>query len=339
MHQTKTLPGLIDLQVNGYAGVDFNRLPLSVKDVKKVCRLLREEGVVGFLPTLITNAPDLTPTLAKIILNTTELYEPGIEARILGLHLEGPFISPHPGARGAHPERWITKPDFDWVRRMQDIAEGKIQLMTLSPEWDGSAQFIESVVGLGIRVAIGHTMATLAQITEAVDAGATLSTHFGNGIPALVARHPNPIWSQMAEPRLWASVIGDGFHIPREVFEVVRVMKKDKVILISDSTEFTGREPGQYDSPIGGHVVLTPENRLHLAEDENLLAGSAMSLRQIVNRLAKQNWATFDDAWIMASERPWRYLVETGKPNNAPNRKPDREPDREPEYVEVVIDF
>jgi N-acetylglucosamine-6-phosphate deacetylase len=300
--------GLIDLQVNGHGGVDFNQLPLSPEDVQKVCRSLRNEGTVGFLPTLVTNDPNLTATLAKIISNTAERYNPETEAEILGLHLEGPFISPQPGARGAHNERWITKPDIDWVRRMQDITGGKIRILTMSPEWDNSTRFIAAVCQLGIKVAVGHTLAAAEQIIEAVDAGATLSTHLGNGLPAMLARHPNPVWSQLAQDRLWASVIGDGFHLPKEVFDVIYRVKKEKMFLVSDSTSFTGMKPGRYNAPIGGDVVLTTEGKLYLAQNETLLAGAAMSLRQTVDTLIARKWLTAEEALTLTSVRPRQYL-------------------------------
>lgn len=308
METSQRRPGLVDLQVNGFAGVDFNRETLRPEGVAEVARLLREQGVVAFLPTLITNDPVVVERLITIIFSLEGSPE---GAAIPGVHLEGPFISPQAGARGAHPAEWVWAPDFDWVRRMHDLSGGRIKLLTFSPEWDGSARFVESVCALGIRVAIGHTLADRAQIAEAVEAGATLSTHLGNGIPAMLARHPNPIWSQLAEDRLWASLIGDGFHLPREVFETFLKTKGEKAFLVSDSTEFAGMRPGRYQSPIGGDVVLTPEGKLHLAENEALMAGSAMSLRQMIDTLSRQGWLSFDQAWELGSIRPWRYLGET----------------------------
>lgn len=311
-NKTLTLPGLVDLQVNGFDGVDFNRLPLAAEDVRRVCRLLGDEGAVAFLPTLITNDLAVLQTLAQTILDAADSLPADFSgARIPGLHLEGPFISPRNGARGAHPEHWVRRPDLDWLRRLHDTTQGRIRIMTLSPEWDGAAPFIEAACAMGIRVAIGHTLADRRQIADAVQAGATLSTHLGNGIPALLPRHPNPIWSQLAEDRLWASLIGDGFHLPREVFDVFRAVKGDKALLVSDSTEFAGLKPGRYESLIGGQVVLTPEGCLHMAEDEVLLAGSAMSLRTMIDTLARRGWMDFESAWQLGSVRPWSYLGET----------------------------
>ncbi|MDR1963997.1 MAG: hypothetical protein LBQ50_09485 [Planctomycetaceae bacterium] len=306
------LPGLVDLQVNGFAGVDFNCPTLQTKEVEQVCRLLYAEGVVGFLPTLVTNDLDVMESLGQTILAAAD----SSGAAILGLHLEGPFISPNPGARGAHSPNWICAPNFDWIRRMQDVFRNRIKLLTFSPEWKDSAKFVESVCALGIRVAIGHTVATPEEITQAVDAGATLSTHLGNGIPAMLPRHPNPIWSQLAEDRLWVSLIGDGFHLSRDIFQTMIKVKRKKAFLVSDSTQFAGMKPGRYQSLIGGDVVLTAKGKLSMANNEHLMAGSAMSLRTMIESLAHSGWLTFEEAWKLGSIRPWRYLGEEGRPGN-----------------------
>lgn len=302
-----TLPGLVDLQVNGFRGIDFNDSALRTEDVERACRFLKAEGVVGFLPTLVTNDRDRVESLAGTILSADD----SSGARILGLHLEGPFISPRDGARGAHASEWVRQPDFDGIRRLHDATDGRIRILTCSPEWEGSARFIEAVCRLGIRVAIGHTVASHEQIVEAVEAGASLSTHLGNGLPAMLPRHPNPIWSQLSEDRLWASLIGDAFHLPPEVFQTILKVKGNRAFLISDSTKFAGMRPGRYRTLIGGDVVLTDAARLYMYENENLLAGSAMSLRQMIDTVSSTCRMSFLDAWELGSVRPWKYLGES----------------------------
>lgn len=298
------LPGLVDLQVNGFHGVDFNEESLHVENVERVCKFLLEEGVCGFLPTLITNAPEVIESLAETILSANDSGG----AKILGLHLEGPFISPKDGHRGAHPKNHVAPPDFDWICKLNDSCEGRIRIITFSPEWPGAGKFTEQICGLGIKAAIGHTDANQEQISEAVAAGASLSTHIGNGIAAMLPRHPNPIWSQLAEKKLWCSLIGDGFHLPREVFETILELKYPKAFLVSDCTKFTGMPPGRYESPIGGEVVLEPNGRLHLANDENLLAGSAISLRNMIEKLTDSGYMSFEKAWELGSIRPMEFL-------------------------------
>ncbi|MCL2305977.1 MAG: hypothetical protein FWC43_11600 [Planctomycetaceae bacterium] len=296
--------GLVDLQVNGFAGVDFNADTLTVREVELACEALHRESVAYFLPTLVTNDPAVLKRNLRTILQADDRDKAGI----LGFHLEGPFISPCDGARGAHPPQWVKPPDLDWIERMQETAEGSIQILTMSPEWEGSARFIESVVSLGIRVAIGHTLATPDQIADAVKAGASLATHLGNGIPAILPRHPNPIWSQLAENGLWASVIGDGFHLSREVFTVIHRLKKERLFLVSDSTQFAGMTPGRYQTLIGGDVVLTAAGKLHLAENEALFAGSAMSLKRMIETIAANGWLSYEEAWHLGSTAPWNFL-------------------------------
>jgi N-acetylglucosamine-6-phosphate deacetylase len=196
------------------------------------------------------------------------------------------------------------------LERWQELAGGRIRLLTLSPEWSDSDRLVARACELGMRVAIGHTLATTEQIAGAVAAGATLSTHLGNGIPAMLPRHPNPMWDQLAQPELWASVIADGFHLPRSVFDVFHQVKGERLFLVSDCTEFAGLPPGRYTSPIGGEVVLTEEGRLHIADNSQLLAGSALSLRQIVDKIVQNGWLTLEQAYDMASIHPWRFLGE-----------------------------
>lgn len=301
--------GLADWQVNGFKGVDFNSPDLTAGQVQIASEALADEGVSYYMPTIITGETVVIERLIAVISQAAKSLS-SQSARIVGLHLEGPFISPLDGARGAHPKRHVRSPDVRLLERWQDLAGGMIRLLTLSPEWSGSDRLIERACELGMRVAIGHTMATGEQIVAAVDAGAALSTHLGNGIPAMLPRHPNPIWEQLARPQLWASVVADGFHLPRSVFDVFRRVKGERLFLVSDCTEFAGMSPGTYESPIGGEVVLTAEGRLHMAENPQLLAGSASSLRKIVEKTVENGWLSPEEAWDMAVVRPWQFLGE-----------------------------
>jgi len=312
---TMQVSGLADWQVNGFNGVDFNRPELTVDQVRTVSESLATEGVWYYMPTIITNDVGVTEHLIAVISQATRTFGDHAEdgkqlARIVGMHLEGPFISPCDGARGAHPRQFVRAPDIRLLERWQELAGGMIRLLTLSPEWPDSDRLVKRACELGMRVAVGHTLATSEQIATAVASGASLSTHLGNGIPAMLPRHPNPVWDQLARPELWASVIADGFHLPRSVFDVFRQVKGERLFLVSDCTEFAGMPPGRYTSPIGGEVVLTAEGRLHLVDNEQLLAGSALSLRQIVEKMIASGWLSLEQAWDMAAVRPWRYLGE-----------------------------
>ena len=299
-------PGLVDLQINGYSGIDFNTLPLSEEMIVEVTKALWQEGVTSYFPTIITNSD----TVIEKIINTFSSAinsNPILDKTIKGIHLEGPFISPEDGPRGAHPREYVKPPDWDRFKKWQAAAKGRLKLITLSPEWPGSTEFIAKCVAEGLKVAIGHTAASSEQILEAVNAGGSLSTHLGNGAHAVLPRHPNYIWDQLAEERLWASIIADGFHLPDSVLKVIYKVKQKQVFLVSDSVYLSGLKAGEYETHIGGKVVLTPEGKLHLKENTKLLAGSVKSLKQCIEYLSGR-LLPFQEAWEMSSLRPSTFM-------------------------------
>jgi N-acetylglucosamine-6-phosphate deacetylase len=186
-----------------------------------------------------------------------------------------------------------------------------IKVITLSPEWDNAIEFIEHCVKHNILVSIGHTCATHQQLLDAVSAGASMSTHLGNGMHPVLVRHPNYLWSQLADDRLYASIIADGFHLPAEVIHVFKKVKNEKLILVSDSVSLAGMPPGDYDLHIGGQVTLTTAGKLHLRNNPSIFAGSANHIRHGVSFLIKNNLATLAEAWEMASVRPQKLIHPT----------------------------
>ena len=194
-------PGFVDLQINGFGGIEFNDPELTIEKVRQVALSQDGFGVTAFLATCTTDGHHvLVHALSTIAAAIREL--PEVAVRIHGIHLEGPYISPDDGPRGAHPRQHVRTPDWDEFRRLQDAAEGRIKLTTVSPEYASAPDFISRVADSGVLVAIGHTKATSDQIQAAVDAGARMSTHLGNGAHPLIRRHPNYIWDQLAEDRL-----------------------------------------------------------------------------------------------------------------------------------------
>lgn len=299
-------PGLIDLQVNGYKGYDINQT-CEHNGIGLITKSLWSIGVTTYLPTVITND---SSKISAILNNIAQACTRDrlIDDSIAGIHLEGPFISPEDGPRGAHPKEFVRPPDWDLFCRWQEAAGGRIKIVTLSPEWPEALLFIAKCVESGVKVAIGHTAANPAQISEAVVAGATLSTHLGNGSHPLLPRLINYIWQQLAEDSLYATLIADGFHLPDSVLKVIMKVKSDKALLVSDSVYLAGMEPGEYYSHIGGKVVLTPEGRLHLGDNPLLLAGSVQPLLDGVSNLAKKQLKTLAEAWAMASTGPARFI-------------------------------
>lgn len=298
-------PGLVDLQINGMKGVDFNDPALLPRHVEEVAPLLLKEGVTRFYPTLITGPTERISYLIKTFRDLRAMG--GLAANMMGgLHLEGPFISKDDGPRGAHPLSHCLDPDISQIRQWQEMAEGMIRIITLAPELPGSEELIRACVELGMVVGIGHTAADTDQIKGAVDAGATLSSHLGNGCHGQLPRHPNHIWDQLATEELFVSMIADGFHLPESVLKVFFTVKGEKCLLVSDGMSFTGMEPGLYNSPSTGRVILTEEGNLHREGNPEMFAGSAGTLLKGVRNMSTLVGKT--RAWEMGSIHPLRAM-------------------------------
>jgi N-acetylglucosamine-6-phosphate deacetylase len=268
-------PGLIDLQVNGFGGIAFNSPMLSPEQVAQVSLSMDSLGVTGYCPTVTTDGwQTLAHSMATIGLAIRTI--PTVAERVLGIHLEGPYICPDDGPRGAHPRAHVRAPDWDEFQRLQELAEGHIRIVTLSPEYEAAPTFVSRAVAQGVLVAIGHTNADSTQIRAAVDAGARLSTHLGNGAHGQIRRHPNYIWDQLAEDRLVASLIVDGHHLPPSVVKsFLRAKTPQRCILVSDITSMAGLPPGQYEATSLGAVEVLDDGRLVIAGQRQLLAGAA----------------------------------------------------------------
>lgn len=300
-------PGLVDLQVNGGGGHDFSGPDVTVDRVEAVVRMLWRHGVTSFLPTVVTNPVERISNSIRCLAAAAEGR--GLEsATIVGIHLEGPFISPHEGARGAHVVDHVLPPDWNQFQRWQDLARGRIRVVTLSPEWPRACDFIERCTASGVLVAIGHTAATTDQIQNAVAAGARLSTHLGNGAHAMLPRHPNYLWDQLANDELWASVIADGHHLPASVLKVMLRAKRERAILVSDLASMESLPPGEYHTAAGRHIRMTEDGRLVLADHPTLLAGATRQLLHAVTNLARTGITDLAAAWEMASTRPAALL-------------------------------
>jgi N-acetylglucosamine-6-phosphate deacetylase len=299
-------PGLIDIQINGYEGVDFNAPDTNTEQIGAATRKLWRTGVTAFCPTVITESFD---HIAKCLSNLAQAAGESQEFAhaMAGVHLEGPFISPEDGPRGAHPQRHTRPPDWTEFQKFQDAAQGHIRIVTLSPEWPGSIDFIERVTASGVVVAIGHTAATPAQIADASRAGARLSTHLGNGSHAKIDRHPNYIWEQLANDDLWASFIVDGHHLPPSVVRCfLRSKGVARSILVTDAIAAAGLPPGRHR--LGNvEVEVTPARRVNLP-GAPYLAGSVLEMPEAVARTVQYSDATLDDALRMASANPAELL-------------------------------
>lgn len=300
-------PGLIDLQVNGIAGIDFNEPDLSLEGIRKTVDTLLAKSVTGFFPTLITNDSHIVEKNLKTIDQACK-KDTLINSCILGIHLEGPFISTFEGAKGAHPDKYIQRPSWELIARCQKASGGRIKLITLAPELEGATALIQKCKKEGILTAIGHSYASSKDIENAVNAGASLSTHIGNAVPLLLPRHPNILWDQLAQEDLFASLIADGFHLDQSFLKAVLKIKGEKAFLISDSTKFCGMAPGKYHSLIGEEIILEKNGRLSMKHGNGLLAGSAKSLIDGLEYLLRESILDLPEAWKMVSLIPLSFI-------------------------------
>jgi len=298
-------PGWIDIQINGLASVDFGDPSITVEQFTDVCRRLWSEGVAHFLPTLITGPLDrMAASLARL----AEFAEQrDLAPAILGFHLEGPWLSPDDGPRGAHPKDCCRNPDWDDFRRLQDSARGKVKMVTLAPELPGAAPFIEKLIASGAKVAIGHTAADRSAIIAAIDAGASLATHLGNAAHEMLHRHRNYVYDLLGDDRASASLIVDGFHLPPWVVQsFVRAKGLERTILISDAVALTGMPPGVYDAVYrkfevraDGYIGVFGEPRM---------AGSGLILRKGVENLVAFAGVSLADSIATVTRNPAKWL-------------------------------
>ncbi len=308
--KTYSGPGLVDIQINGYAGFDFNgpAADWSADVLHAIVAKTARRGIAVMLPTLITDAAEAMIARAK---RYAELVaaDAQLAAVFPRLHIEGPFISPAQGPRGAHSQQHCTTPQShpDLIDRLLDAAGGRIALVTLAPELPGAIELIARLAGLGICPAIGHTQASNAQLAEAAAAGAKLSTHLGNGSHQMLPRLDNYVQTQLADDRLFASFIGDGHHVPLTTLKnFIRAKTPQRSILISDVISAADCPPGEH--LLAGMTVMAAANGRCQKPGEENLAGTAVTLDRSVIRVASQSDVSFERAWAMASTQPAQLL-------------------------------
>lgn len=299
-------PALVDIQVNGFCGYDLNVDTVTPDDVCTMVQTLWCVGTGFLCPTIVTASFESICNSLEAVVKAYH-SDPLIAHSILGIHLEGPYISTEDGPRGAHPLQHVRNPDWDEFRRWQDVADGMIRIVTLAPEKDGAIPFIEKLVSTGVVVSIGHTDASGEEIQNAISAGATLSTHLGNGAHGMIQRHPNYIWEQLAADELYASLIVDGHHLPPSVVKsMLRAKTLDNCILISDATALAGMPSGNYEFA-GQPVELRDDQSIRLVGTE-YLAGSAIALLRGVENSVRFTNISLGQAVSLASVNPMRLL-------------------------------
>ena len=295
-------PAFWDIQINGRAGVSFSSPNLSIEQAAAIVRDQAALGTARLCPTLITAPVDHILHGLRTIAAACDRF-PDVARRVLGIHVEGPFISELEGYRGAHPADAIRDPSWPLLEEFQRAAGGRIVLVTLAPERNGAIEFIRRATAAGIVIALGHTAASASVIRDAVLAGARLSTHLGNGIAQMLPRHPNPIWEQAALESLWASFIADGHHLDRATLRVLALAKRPgHTILVSDASPLAGLPPGRY-----GEWEIEPTGRIVVA-DTPYLAGSNHGLETGLNNLLAATGWTFEQAMATVTINPAQLL-------------------------------
>ena len=291
---------LFDLQVNGFAGVDFQHSELSLTDLRSAVDALRAHETHRIFLTLISDEPDALSRQFERI-EEFRKADPLIAETICGYHLEGPFLNPGDGFRGAHPGHVQRAPDLAIFERIQSAAGGNLRLLTLAPEWPGSAEFIGEIVRQGVVVSLGHTDASESEIDAAIHAGATLCTHLGNGVPQMLPRHDNIVQRLLARDELTACFIPDGVHLPpfalRNFF---RAKPAGKAILTTDAMAAAAAPPGRYT--LGAIEVESRDGAVRAPGSANL-AGSCLTPDRGVANAARWRGISDDEAREMFSTR------------------------------------
>ncbi len=319
-------PGFIDLQVNGFAGVDYNDPASSHEAIAQSIQKMYSTGVTRFLATIITGSEERITGAIKNLVAAKKKFSaarlPEGEA-LAGLHIEGPHLSPADGPRGAHPLEHIRPPSVAEFQRWQDVADGNIKLITISPEWPEAPSYIEAIVRQGVVASIGHTSANGDQIKAAVDAGATMSTHLGNAAHATLHKTQNYIWDQLADERLTACFIVDGIHIPRVfVHSAMRAKGFERSVLVTDAVMPAMCEPGPYK--LGQVEVELLPNGSVVMRGGDRLAGSAVRMNWAVANTVKLANVSLHQAVTMATTNAARVGRMAGRLRGlAPGEKAD----------------
>lgn len=300
-----SISGWIDLQINGFGGVDFSGENLTLKDISQVNNALLKRGTIGYCPTIITSNMDIyernLPLIGKAIKENTG-------AKILGIHIEGPFLNKKNGYRGIHPAEYIISPSIEIFETFQKWSNNNISILTIAPDQPGALELIAHVsTNTNTKIFIGHHNANRSCIQKAVDLGAKAATHVGNGLNKYIHRFNNPLWPILADDRLYGCFITDGFHIPDDMIKTcIRAKGTSKFVVTSDVIHFSGMNPGEYTFK-GADVVLESSGYLH-RKNSTQLAGSTSTMMECMNYLASLNQLNLEELIKVGYENPLKIL-------------------------------
>lgn len=299
-------PGAIDLQINGALGVAFNELDADTGDrLPEICRFLWQQGIDGFLPTLVTTSIDKIHTSLAIIqaaISKQQAKPDPASATILGVHLEGPFL--HSDKRGAHPKEHLRHLNLDTVKQVLGDYTSTVKLITLAPELDETGRVIPFLVDRGIVVSLGHSTATTAQAKQAFDRGASAITHAFNAMPPLHHREPGLLGQALLDPRVWCGAIADGVHVHPQMLDLLVRLTGDRLFLVSDALAPLGLPDGNY--PWDARAIEVKNGTARLAD--GTLSGTTLPLLECVKNMVKWGICKPDQAIAMATIAPRQVL-------------------------------
>jgi N-acetylglucosamine-6-phosphate deacetylase len=301
------LSGFVDLQVNGYADVDFNAEQLDAERVAAVCRRLRDDGVAGILATVITAEIGAMCRRLKNVCRVRE-QDRTIADVIWGVHIEGPFLNENPGYIGAHPAECARPADIEAMKRLLEAAGGLARIVTLAPERDAGSRVTEFLASHGVCVSAGHCDPTLDQLRAGIDAGLSLFTHLGNGCPMTLPRHDNIIQRVLSlSHRLRIGFIADGVHVPLVALgNYLKCCGCDRAFIVTDAIRGAGLGPGTYT--LGDRQVVVDENLATWAADRSHLVGSAGTMRRSEENLRREVGLGEDSLRQLLVENPATIL-------------------------------
>jgi len=298
-------PPLFDVQVNGYAGVDFQRDNLTTDDLLHAVRALRADGCATFLLTLITDEwSQLTHRLRHLMALRAQSHE--LESAIAGWHIEGPFLSPEPGFHGAHDPDLMLDPTPEHIHELRAITGNDPLLLTLAPERRGAIEAIQLATSLGIKVSLGHTNASTDVLAQAVQAGATMFTHLANGCPRELDRHDNILWRVFDTPGLTPSLIPDRIHVSPSPFRLIHRALSNSVFYTTDAMSAAGAKPGRHT--IGKLEVEVGADQIVRQPGKTNFAGSALRPIEGVFRAAQMLNCPWQETWSRFSIVPSKLM-------------------------------
>jgi N-acetylglucosamine-6-phosphate deacetylase len=291
--------------VNGYNGVDFSGEDLTGASFARACRELLGAGTTAFLPTLITSPAKIYERNLPMIAGV--LGQDEFHGRVLGIHLEGPFISMEDGARGAHSAEWVRKPDVGYLQELVHLAKSTIRLITIAADQERAEELARFASSHKIAVSLGHHMANEQDLERLVKVGAKALTHLGKGVPGMLSRHQNPVWAGLANDDLSAMIIADGHHLPPSMLKtILRTKGVERCLVVSDASPLAGLPPGEYWS-MGAQVCLREDGKLYNPAT-GYMAGSSATILACANHLARLGFAGLNELGRMFFYNPLRLI-------------------------------